>query len=238
MTRFVKAIFFDLGETLVTQNIEDSMVTRKALLEISTLLPVHASPAALFKIYQKGYRVNDAIRSEYNVEIPIRVWMRQLLNRAIGPNVPEYLLSRSVRVVIKKRAANALPFEDARPTLRRLAKTRVKLGIISNVSSHDVAIAILRKVRLEKYFHSIVTSAECGVRKPDPGIFRYALYRLRIRPKDAVVVGDSERHDIQGGRISGLRTLLVNRKSSLGEFSSADFKFETLADAAETLESL
>src|SRR5207247_6042836 len=105
------------------------------------------------------------------------------------------------------------------------------------VSSHEVALGILDKVRLAKYFDLVVTSAESGIRKPDPGIFRYALYQLNIRPEEAIMVGDSERHDIQGGYIAGLRTVLVNRRKRLNE-SLADYRFKTLADATPRLEAL
>src|SRR6266571_1698563 len=177
MANRAKAIFFDLGETLVTQNIEDSMVTRNALQEISKILPKPVSPETLFRLYMKGYKTNDAIRSEYNVEIPIQAWMRRLLKR------------------------------------------------------------VTEKERLARYFDLIVTSTETGIRKPDPGIFRYALYQLNIRPEEAIMVGDSERHDIQGGYIAGLRTVLVNRKKPPAE-SLADYRFKTLGDAMPTLQSL
>ncbi len=222
MAKRTKAIFFDLGETLVTQNIEDSMVTRNALQEISKILPKLVSPETLFRLYMKGYKTNDAIRSEYNVEIPIQTWMRQLLKRVTEKEPTDRL---------------AVAFEDANNTLRKLSRQRVKLGVISNVSSHEVALGILDKVRLAKYFDLVVTSAESGIRKPDPGIFRYALYQLNIRPEEAIMVGDSERHDIQGGYIAGLRTVLVNRRKPLNE-SLADYRFKTLADATPRLEAL
>jgi len=83
MARPAKAIFFDLGETLVTQNIEDNMVTRNALREISPILPKRVSPERLFELYREGYKINETIRSRHHVEIPIQVWMRQLLERII-----------------------------------------------------------------------------------------------------------------------------------------------------------
>lgn len=233
-----KAIFFDLGETLVTQNIEDSMVTRSALQEISKILPQPTPPNEMFRLYQKGYRANDAIRSEYNVEIPIQVWMRTLLDRIIGRTPSDQLVNKSVNIIVKKRALNALAFDDAKPTLKTLSqKRRVKLGIISNVSSHDVALGILEKVGLDGYFDQVITSAQTGIRKPDPGIFRYALHRFGVAQKAAVIVGDSERHDIRGGFIVGLQTVLVNRKGSADD-SVADHVFKSLAEAAPTLESL
>jgi HAD superfamily hydrolase (TIGR01509 family) len=237
MVARAKAIFFDLGETLVTQNIEDSMVTRNALQDISKLLPKPVSPTTLFQLYMKGYKKNDAIRTEYNVEIPIQAWMRQLLARVTGREQPDQLVDKCIKIIVKARAANAIPFEDAETTLSKLSRRRLKLGVMSNVSSHEVATAILAKVRLAKYFDLVVTSALTGIRKPDPGIFRYAMYQLKIKPEEAVIVGDSERHDIHGGYISGLRTVLINRKKHVDN-SLADFQFRTLAEAIPTLQSL
>jgi len=237
LAEHAKAIFFDLGETLVTQNIEDSMVTRNALNEISEILPKHVPPTSLFSLYMKGYKRNDAIRNEYNVEIPIDAWMRQLLRRVIGSEPPDQLVNKCIKIIVKARAANAVAFKDARDALREVSKRRLKLGVISNVSSHEVALGILSHVRLAEYFDLVVTSALTGVRKPDPGIFRYALYHLNLKPREAVIVGDSERHDIKGGYTAGLRTVLVNRKARIGN-SLADYQFGTLEQATPTLQSL
>ena len=237
MPHHAKAIFFDLGETLVTRNIEDSMITKRALQEISKILPKPVSSRTLFKLYMKGYKTNDAIRSEYNVEIPIQAWMRQLLKRVLGKEQPDKLVDDCIAIIVKARAANTVAFEDAHGTLSRLSRRRLKLGVMSNVSSHDLAIAILTKLGLAKYFDLVVTSALTGIRKPDPGIFRYALYQLKIRPVDAVIVGDSERHDIQGGYMSGWRTILIDRKKH-PKNSLADFRFKTLAEAGPTLQTL
>lgn len=185
----------------------------------------------------KGYKTNDAIRSEYNVEIPIQAWMRQLLKRVLGKEQPDKLVDDCIAIIVKARAANTVAFEDAHGTLSRLSRRRLKLGVMSNVSSHDLAIAILTKLGLAKYFDLVVTSALTGIRKPDPGIFRYALYQLKIRPVDAVIVGDSERHDIQGGYMSGWRTILIDRKKH-PKNSLADFRFKTLAEAGPTLQTL
>ncbi|HZY47830.1 MAG TPA: hypothetical protein VFE96_08555, partial [Candidatus Bathyarchaeia archaeon] len=64
----VKAIFFDLGETLVTQNIEDNLVTMNALGKISQMLPSRKTPSELFSIYKQGYKVNEAFRSRNLIE--------------------------------------------------------------------------------------------------------------------------------------------------------------------------
>ena len=237
MVRQTKVIFFDLGETLVTQNIEDNMVTRNALREISPILPKRVSPEKLFELYRDGYKINEAIRSRHHVEIPIQIWMRQLFERIIEDNPSDQLLREAIKIIVKARASNAVAFDDADSTLRKLSGRDVKLGIISNVSSHEVAMGILDYVRLTKYFNQVVTSASVGIRKPDPGIFRYALMQFKVRPEEAVMVGDSEVHDVGGGYISGLKTVLVDRRRRV-ETSLADYRFNSLHEASRELESL
>ena len=237
MARPAKVILFDLGETLVTQNIEDNMVTRNALREISPILPKRVSPERMFELYREGYKINETIRSRHHVEIPTQVWMRQLLERIIEDDPADQLVRKTIDIIVKARAANGVAFDDAHSTIKKLSRRDVKLGIISNVSSHEVAMGILDKVKLTKYFDEIVTSARVGIRKPDPGIFRYALMQFRARPIEAVMVGDSEIHDIEGGYISGLKTVLVDRRHRV-ENSLADYQFNSLRDASIELESL
>src|SRR6266446_7468544 len=237
MIRQTKVIFFDHGETLVTQNIEDNMVTRNALREISPILPKRGSPEKLFELYREGYKINETIRSRHHVEIPIQVWMRQLLERIIEDNPSDQLVTRAIEIIVKARATNGVAFDDAHSTIQKLSRRDVKLGIISNVSSHEVAMGILDNVRLTKYFDKIVTSATVGIRKPDPGIFRYALMQFKVRPEEAVMVGDSEMHDVGGGYVAGLKTVLVDRRQRV-ENSLANYRFNSLDEAAIELESL
>ena len=237
MVRQTKVVFFDLGETLVTQNIEDNMVTRNALREISPILPKRVSPVKLFELYREGYKINEKTRSRHQVEIPIQVWMRRLLERIIGDNPSDQLVRKSIKIIVNARAANGVAFDDAYSTLKKLSGRDAKLGIISNVSSHEVAMGILDNVRLTKYFDQVVTSASVGIRKPDPGIFRYALMQFKARPEEAVMVGDSEMHDIGGGYVSGLKTVLVDRRQRV-DTSLADYRFNSLHEASRELESL
>src|SRR5712691_9039057 len=131
----VKAIFFDLGETLVTQNIEDNLVTMKALEKVSEIMRRPKPPSELFTIYKQGYKVNESFRAKHHVEIPIQAWMVQLLRRALGREPEDGLVEEAIRIVVSARAENAVVFPDSKPLLEKLSKRKIKLGIISNVSS-------------------------------------------------------------------------------------------------------
>ena len=233
----VKAIFFDLGETLVTQNIEDDMVTKRALQKIARILPSRRPRENLFEIYKRGYKVNHSLRSSHHVEIPVQTWMFQLLRRALGAEPEESLVNEAIRIIVTSRAANAVAFKDAKPTLERLSRQRTKLAIISNVSSHEVALRILENVGLRKYFDHVITSAHTGIRKPDPGIFLYALIQFGLNPTEAVHVGDSEEHDVRGAKTVGIKAVLISRKKARRE-TIADYQFRSLAEAANLLASL
>src|SRR5712692_9792191 len=123
----------------------------KALEKISKILPGHKSPSELFTIYKQGYKVNEAFRAKHHVEIPIQAWMVQLLRRALGHEPEDSLVEEAIKIIVSARAENAVVFPDSRPLLEKLSKRRINLGIISNVSSHDVAVEILRKVSLLEY---------------------------------------------------------------------------------------
>ncbi|OLD03789.1 MAG: hypothetical protein AUJ07_05520 [Crenarchaeota archaeon 13_1_40CM_3_53_5] len=233
----LRAVFFDLGETLVTQNIEDNMVTKRALQEIARMIPRAERHENLYAIYKRAYKINQRLRLKHQVEIPIQTWMTQLLRRALRRDPDERLVQRAVVVVARHRGANAVAFKDAKPVVESLTKRDVKLGIISNISSHEVALQILKHVRLQGYFDRVVTSALVGVRKPDPGIFRYALFQLGLNPEQAVHVGDSEQMDVCGAKAIGLKTILVSRRGSKPA-TIADYCAGRLNDVADLVQEL
>lgn len=54
---------------------------------------------------------------------------------------------------------------------------------------------------------TIVTSLDTGLRKPHPGIFARAVELAGCLPEHALIVGHSERNDIEPARALGLRTI-------------------------------
>jgi len=94
--------------------------------------------------------------------------------------------------------------------LVELKRKGFKLGIITNtVTSREEHVRIaLRKIDAEKYFNVIVTSVDVGHDKPDERIFLTAMRALRVKPKEAVMVGNRVSTDIVGGNRVGMKTIL------------------------------
>ncbi len=100
-------------------------------------------------------------------------------------------------------------YEEVPEVLQDLAARGLRLGVISN--SHRPLDAFLRHFGLERLVTAAVSSLEHGYMKPHPSIFEAALARLGATAAEAVMVGDSFAHDIEGARQLGMKGVLVSR---------------------------
>jgi putative hydrolase of the HAD superfamily len=93
------------------------------------------------------------------------------------------------------------PLPGAAEALARLSSAGLALACVSN---WDVSLGRhLAESRLDGYFAEIVSSAEAGVAKPDPEVFRLALERLGVEPSRTVHVGDGD-SDSDGAASAGI----------------------------------
>ncbi len=122
-----------------------------------------------------------------------------------------------------------VPDRDAEPVLRELARRGVRLGVISNADGR--VRAQLERAGLVSHFDVVVDSAEVGVSKPDPEIFRVTAARMGVAPGDAVYVGDIYHVDIEGARGAGMRALwLAPDGAAAGDESDSDERITRLSD--------
>src|SRR5687767_12219025 len=103
-------------------------------------------------------------------------------------------------------------YEDVTPALRDLAARGIKVGLISN--SHRCLASFQQHFELDGLIAAALSSSDHGYLKPHPSIFKAALELLDVSAADAVMVGDSLAHDIEGARRVGMRGILVQRSPS------------------------
>jgi len=110
---------------------------------------------------------------------------------------------------IRARIENAdRPLADAATALERLSN-QVPLVLVANQGLH--ARALLEQAGLGRYFQTLLLSAELGVSKPDPAIFRRGLAALDASPDRVAMIGDRLDFDIGPARQLGLLALRVRR---------------------------
>lgn len=100
-------------------------------------------------------------------------------------------------------------YDDVAPALRALAGAGLRIGLISNTQRPLDTFAA--HFGLDGLIAGAVSSAEHGFLKPHPAIFTAALGALGVTAAEAVMVGDSVRHDIEGARRVGMRAVLLRR---------------------------
>lgn len=96
------------------------------------------------------------------------------------------------------------PFAGAVETVTRLAEGGFALAIVTS-RHRESTLRGMRLCGLVDHFACIVTPEDVTSAKPDPEPVLHALDRLRVRPDEAIFVGDSP-HDVAAGRAAGTRT--------------------------------
>ncbi|NIU82600.1 MAG: HAD-IA family hydrolase, partial [Candidatus Korarchaeota archaeon] len=73
----------------------------------------------------------------------------------------------------------------------RLKQRGLKIGLISTAYEEEIHF-IIEKADLEKTTFDIIVGVNTIRKvKPDPDIFNYAISRLKVKPEEAIFVGDN-----------------------------------------------
>lgn len=90
--------------------------------------------------------------------------------------------------------------------LVRALRPRYKLSVLSNA---DISLRrrLERDIGIHHLFDDIVCSAEVGMAKPEPGVFRLAAERLGLTPPECVFVDDWDTN-VEAARGVGMQAVL------------------------------
>lgn len=95
---------------------------------------------------------------------------------------------------------------EALEVLGKIARQGVRLGIISNWDRR--LRTLYQRFALERMFTVLICSAELGVEKPDPWIFKIACRTAGVSPRQAIHIGDDPEKDVAGANRAGLVGML------------------------------
>jgi putative hydrolase of the HAD superfamily len=101
------------------------------------------------------------------------------------------------------------PRDGAVETLQELHGRGVRTGLIT-VCSEDV-VDVWPETPFAGLFDAEVFSCSCGLRKPDPRIYRLALDQLEVEADEALFVGDGANDELAGAERVGMRAVLIHR---------------------------
>lgn len=196
----VAAVIFDLFGTVL--HIQNRQNPYRRLLRIGAEQGRVSSPDDLRLIMTRRGSIREAASA---LEI-------ELVARELGE------LQRSLELEL----ASIQVYDDAHAALTLLRANGIKIGVCSNLAGPYCDEARRLLPGLDGY----ALSAECGVMKPNPTIYRSLCAMLGVDPElllksehlQTVMIGDSKKCDEHGPRACGIMGFHLDR-SGAGRFS-------------------
>lgn len=189
MGQKIRAVIFDMYETLVTQ-LRSPLYYGTQIAEDLGLTPESFLP---------GWRKTEEDRATGKQTFEETV---KMLLEDHGIFTPE----RHSGVVEKRVAVQADCFTRLHPQilpmLEELKERGIQIGLITNCFSEEAEL--IRESKLFPYFDAPCLSWEAGVRKPDAAIYQACLEQLGVSAEDCLYVGDGGSRELEAARDLGM----------------------------------
>jgi HAD superfamily hydrolase (TIGR01662 family) len=239
--RKIKAVFFDLGYTLIyfdgdfSRIVEESyLVLANKLVEAGYVLDTSTFVAKFNEKMQAYYRQRELDL----IERPVDKILKEILSEFKINTIPAAIYRAAMDEMYINTERHWQIEKETHATLQQLVDANYKLAIITNASDAWDVNNLIDNHGLRKYFDCVLISAEEGIRKPDTRIFAKAAQTLGVELEECVMVGDTLNADILGAHASGIKAVWVKRRKNELDTSSLSNK-QLIPDAEiDSLEAL
>ncbi len=179
----------------------------------------------VFKKHQIAIKINDFLKVYEPINLEYwrlfrneKVGKQELRRGRLNDTFKEFNMEFSIQIIddMADSYIDELPvdnhlFAGTFEILNYLSK-KYTLHIITN-GFEEVQYKKIKNSRIKKYFKTITTSEEIGVKKPNPVIFIRALEKANALIEKSIMIGDSFEADILGAENVGLQTLFYNYRN-------------------------
>lgn len=242
----IKGVIFDLGSTLIEYRGEWRAVLKGQIgsvldyLRASGLnLPAEFAPryeALIDQFYTRGQQDWIEFTAEYTLQ--------HALTECGLPEQPVEFIRGALAAGFAEGEKLWVPFDDVNTTLDTLKARGYKLGIVSNARDAANVERLVDQAQLRPWFNPIVISANVGVRKPHPRIFKGVLDAWQLKPDEVVMVGDMLGADVLGAHNANMRGIWATMQAERGANDAhqhtivPDGVIQSLSELPELLEKL
>jgi putative hydrolase of the HAD superfamily len=218
----IKAIVFDLDNTLI-----DFMRMKNTAVEAATKAMIDAGLNFPYKVIRSKI---DEIYNEKGIEY--QQVFDQLLNHFLG-RIDFKMLSAGVVAYRTAREAELNTYPQVIPTLIKLIKMGIKLGVVSDAPSREAWLR-LTYIGLHHMFDAIVTFDDSGQKKPSPIPFNMVLQKLGVEAGNALMVGDWAERDVVGAKAIGMKTAFAKYGDTFEtQEHEADYEINEISELIE-----
>lgn len=230
----IKAIFFDLYNTLITYDPPREETQIRILRNHGMSVTKKAMSLAIKAGDEYFYSENSrSLVKERTPEEQNAFWYNYeaILLREAGINEPSSNLVYDILRELDGVKYKMAPYSDAIPTFKALKNGGYKLGIISNID-RDIN-PMCEEMGFSPFLDLILTSKETGLYKPSPEIFHLACTKTDVTPAQTIYVGDQYQIDVVGATAAGLTGVLVDRDSLSDEEQLEGYSVSSLLELPE-----
>ncbi|EGQ8060843.1 HAD-IA family hydrolase [Vibrio parahaemolyticus] len=209
----LKAIFFDMDETLCGTSQADKAAGQKFAAWIQQTYPQISDPQAFLQRYLQG------VYKKLNAEFPQLVALLPDENAFRCGLIQTILAENGIHIDAEQAQQAQHYFDSARmgaftffPGVKEMLmdlRKHYKLVVITNgpiFSQHPK----LKATQMDEWVDHIIVGGEEPEEKPAASIFQKALNLVDIKPEEALHIGDSLAADIAGANNMGILSVWVN----------------------------
>jgi putative hydrolase of the HAD superfamily len=216
----LRAVFLDIGDTVMRANPSWEGVYTLALEEFGVQVPMDGLRDALRRAYHHGgYGWEGGFEATPETSFQRTVEMDRRALAELGvTDLPEAFYRRLGEVFLLVSSWHVFP--DAVPALEALRARGLAIGAVSNWIWQ--LPELLHSLELVSHFDFVAASARVGFEKPHAGIFQHALGEAGVRAEEALHVGDHIDADVQGAQGVGISPVLIDRRERYTEADVPD----------------
>ncbi|MDW2057663.1 HAD family hydrolase [Vibrio sp. 506] len=209
----LKAIFFDMDETLCGTSQADKAAGQKFAAWIQQTYPQVSDPQAFLQRYLQG------VYKKLNAEFPQLVALLPDENAFRCGLIQTILAENGIHIDAEQAQQAQHYFDSARmgaftffPGVKEMLtdlRKHYKLVVITNgpiFSQHPK----LKATQMDEWVDHVIVGGEEPEEKPAASIFQKALNLVDIKPEEALHIGDSLAADIAGANNMGILSVWVN----------------------------
>ena len=189
----IKAILFDLDNTLI-----DFMVMKRKCCEAA----IDAMIAAGLKM-TRAKAMKLLYEQYYKYGIEYQQIFQKFLKSTKG-KIDYKIIAHGVLAYRKAKESYLAPYPHVISTLISLKKD-YKLAIISDAPRIEAWMRLVT-MKLDEFFDAVITAADVRKKKTTSAPFNAALKTLKIKPEEALMVGDRITRDILPAKKFGIKT--------------------------------
>ncbi len=215
-TKNYKAIFFDFGGTLMDAE-SDTVAHLNMMKDIIQKYNLSACPEDMVTKYNSFLFTKEMTLLDTNPEEKSFTPLRESTKRAFRGILSEYNINPSIEdfrwfkeTYFGNHKKYVKLFPETLEILQKIKNTSLHLGIISDIDD-DYQDFQFKIFGITETFDSITTSEEVQSYKPESKIFQIALNKANCRGDESIIIGDSYKKDIVGGKNIGMTTIWINK---------------------------